>query len=135
MLYAAYVHPGDEQYAHGVTLPDFPGCFSAADQWEEIPAKVEEAVALYFEGEELEIPSPTPLPELQRRPEYANGVWLLLDLDLTRLRPKAKRINITLPEPLLARIDQFARSRRMTRSGFLAAAAARIIEQSSTDGG
>ena len=33
MLYPVYVHPGDESHAHGVTFPDFPGCFSAADEW------------------------------------------------------------------------------------------------------
>lgn len=133
MLYAAYIHPGDATHAHGVTLPDFPGCFSAADHWEDIPAKVEEAVELYFEGEELEIPSPTSLDELRQNPDYVDGVWLLLDLDLTRLRPKAKRINITVPEPLLARIDEYARSHRMTRSGFLASAAAQVMGQSPSD--
>nr|WP_295580638.1 type II toxin-antitoxin system HicB family antitoxin [uncultured Lamprocystis sp.] len=30
MLYPVYVHPGDADHAHGVTIPDFPGCFSAA---------------------------------------------------------------------------------------------------------
>jgi predicted RNase H-like HicB family nuclease len=129
MLYAAYVHPGDAQHAHGVTLPDFPGCFSAADNWEDIPAKVEEALELYFDGEELAVPSPTTLTELQENPDYADGVWLLLDLDLTRLKPKGKRINITLPEPLLERIDAYARSHRMTRSGFLASAAAQAMAQ------
>jgi predicted RNase H-like HicB family nuclease len=130
MLYAAYVHPGDSQHAHGVTLPDFPGCFSAADEWEDIPEKIEEALELYFEGEDLEIPPPTPLGELQQNSDYADGVWLLLDLDLTRLRPKAKRINVTLPEPLLDRIDEYARAHRMTRSGFLASAAAEMMAQS-----
>ncbi len=33
MLYPAYIHIGDDQHAHGVTIPDFPGCFSAADEW------------------------------------------------------------------------------------------------------
>jgi predicted RNase H-like HicB family nuclease len=134
MLYAAYIHPGDATHAHGVTLPDFPGCFSAADQWEDIPAKMQEALELYFEGEELEIPSPTPLDELQSNPDYADGIWLLLDLDMTHLRPRAKRINITLPEPLLARIDAYAKCHRMTRSGFLASAAARAMAQSSSGG-
>ena len=30
MLYPVYVHIGDADHAHGVTFPDFPGCFSAA---------------------------------------------------------------------------------------------------------
>ena len=35
MLEPADAHIRDEQHAHGVTIPDFPGCFSAADEWEE----------------------------------------------------------------------------------------------------
>lgn len=66
MLYAVYVHLGDEGHAHGVTIPDFPGCFSAADSWEDLPGKIQEAVELYFEGEDLEVPRPTPLEELAR---------------------------------------------------------------------
>ncbi len=27
MLYPVYVHMGDEDHAHGITIPDFPGCF------------------------------------------------------------------------------------------------------------
>ena len=38
MLYPVYVHPGDADHAHGVTFPDFPGCFSAADDWSDLPA-------------------------------------------------------------------------------------------------
>ncbi len=37
MIYPAYVHLGDAYHAHGVTIPDFPGCFSAADAWDLYP--------------------------------------------------------------------------------------------------
>lgn len=33
MLYPVYVHVGNATEAYGVTFPDFPGCFSAADEW------------------------------------------------------------------------------------------------------
>ena len=36
MLYPVYVHVGDKKHAHGIEFPDFPGCFSAADDWQEI---------------------------------------------------------------------------------------------------
>jgi len=36
MLYPIYVHVGDKKHAHGIEFPDFPGCFSAADDWQEI---------------------------------------------------------------------------------------------------
>ena len=50
MLYPAYIHIGDEQHAYGVTFPDFPGCFSAADEWEDLPRMIQEAAEVYFEG-------------------------------------------------------------------------------------
>ena len=57
MLYPVYVHIGDAKTAHGMSLPDFPGCFSAADNWHDIPQKVQEAVECHMAGEELPIPS------------------------------------------------------------------------------
>lgn len=127
MLYPAYVHLGDEQHAHGVTLPDFPGCFSAADTWEALPGAIQEAVELYFEGETQEIPAPTPLERLAHDPEYEGGVWLLVDIDLARVRPKAMRLNISLPETLVRRIDAHARARHLSRSAFLAQAASEAM--------
>jgi len=38
MLYPVYVQVGDKKHAHGIEFPDFPGCFSAADDWQEITA-------------------------------------------------------------------------------------------------
>jgi len=60
MIYPVYVHLGDAEHAHGATIPDFPGCFSAADDWQDLPAKIQEAIEVYCEGEALEIPAPTP---------------------------------------------------------------------------
>ena len=40
MLYPVYVHVGNENEAHGVIFPDFPGCFSAADEWADLPAAI-----------------------------------------------------------------------------------------------
>ncbi|WP_236848885.1 type II toxin-antitoxin system HicB family antitoxin [Candidatus Thiodictyon syntrophicum] len=95
MLYSVYVHLGDAQHAHGVTIPDFPGCFSAADDWAELPAQVQEAVEVYCEDEDLIIPPPTSLEELATRSEHLGGLWLLVDIHLERVDPKAVRLNIS----------------------------------------
>lgn len=127
MIYPVYVHLGDAEHAHGVTIPDFPGCFSAADDWQDLPAKIQEAIEVYCEGEAMEIPDPTPLEDLTARGGYEGGVWLLVDVDLSRVWPKAVRLNISLPEPLVRRIDAYARAHRLSRSGFLARAADRAM--------
>jgi predicted RNase H-like HicB family nuclease len=129
MLYPAYVHIGDNQHAHGVTIPDFPGCYSAADEWEELPGMIQEAAEVYFEGEDMPIPPPTPLEQLTSNPDYQEGVWLLVDIDLAKLKVKAKRVNITMPENLLNEIDRYAAEYNMTRSGLLAQAAGHYIHR------
>jgi predicted RNase H-like HicB family nuclease len=129
MLYPVYVEMGDETHAHSMVIPDFPGCFSAADEWERIPAMVQEAVEVWIEGEDVALPQATALEVLASRPDYQyGGVWMLVDVDVSRLRPaRIKRINITLPEDVLQRIDTYAGAHHMTRSGFLAKAAESAI--------
>lgn len=123
MLYPLYVHVGDAKHAHGVTFPDFPGCFAAADNWADLPAAVQEAVAAHFDSEEGPIPEPSPLEELTHHPEYEGGVWMLFDIDLSKINAKAVRLNISLPERLVQKIDSAAQERKLSRSAFLALAA------------
>jgi predicted RNase H-like HicB family nuclease len=129
MLYSVYVHVGDDHHSHGVTIPDFPGCFSAADDWDLLPVKVQEAIELYCEGEDMDIPLPTSLEKLMSSPEYEGGAWLLVDVDVSRLSTKPVRINISLPENLVQSIDDYAKTHHLTRSGFLARAALAEIQK------
>ncbi|MBK1641821.1 HicB family protein [Chromatium okenii] len=92
MLYPVYIHLGDAHHAHGVTMPDFPGCFSAADDWVMLPAAIQEAIDVYFEGEDMEIPLPTPLEVLAVNPDYQDGAWLLVDVDVSRFHSESKTV-------------------------------------------
>lgn len=85
MIYPVYVHLGDERHAHGVTLPDFEGCFSAADSYADLPGRIQEALALHFDGEDLEIPEPSDIAQLEATGQYSGGVWMLVDIDLWKL--------------------------------------------------
>ncbi|MCM0080168.1 type II toxin-antitoxin system HicB family antitoxin [Geomonas sp. Red32] len=129
MLYPAYIHLGDEEHAHGVTIPDFPGCFSAADEWADLPRMIQEAAEVYFDGEDIPVPAPTSLEKLAANPDYQGGVWLLVDIDLAKLKVKARRVNITLSEKLLYEIDEYAEQNHMSRSGLLAQAADQFIHR------
>ena len=60
MIYPVYVHK-DPDTAYGVTIPDFLGCFSAADELEDLPRMIQEAIEVHFEGEEGDIPTPSPV--------------------------------------------------------------------------
>ena len=124
MLYPVYVHLGDARHAHGVTIPDMPGCFAAADEWTGLPAAVQEAVQAHFAGEgAAAVPQPTSLEQLAADPQYQGGVWMLVDVDLAVIDTSPVRLNISLPANLVEQIDAYARSQGSTRSGFLAKAA------------
>ena len=48
---------------------------------------------------------------------------MMVDINLTRVSKRAIRLNISLPESLVQRIDVVARDRHLSRSAFLALAA------------
>ena len=123
MLYPVYIHIGDERHAHGMIFPDFPGCFSAADDWQEIPALAQEAVECHRAGEARPTPTPTPLEQLVTHPDYqSGGVWMLIDID-TSHATSPQHVNISLPGTLLAEIDAYTHAHGASRSDFLAEAA------------
>ncbi|MDY0391503.1 type II toxin-antitoxin system HicB family antitoxin [Desulfobulbus oligotrophicus] len=116
----------DDGIHFGVTVPDLPGCFSGGDTFDEALDSVLEAIDLHLEGvveEGGEIPVPRPIADHQSNPDFANGVWAVVDVNVSRFEGKAEKINITLPRRLLAKIDSYAQAHGKTRSGFLADAA------------
>ena len=129
MLYPIYVHPGDGSEACGVTIPDFPGCFSAADDMQDIPHRVQEAVEVYCEGENLDIPAPSPMEDLLADSGYEGGVWAWVDIDLDALDSRKERINLSVPRNALREIDAFVAAQGTKRSGFMVRASLQLIRQ------
>ena len=120
MLYPVYMHK-DENSAYSVTVPDFPGCFSAADDMNDLPANVQEAIELYCEGEDMIVPEPTALESLQDLEDYQDGTWLFIDIDLGKLDTRKERINLSVPVWALREIDNYASRIHTTRSGLMVA--------------
>jgi len=122
----------DADSDYGVTVPDVPGCFSAGATVSEALENAQEALAFHFEGL---VADGDALPQAQEvdvhlvNPDYAGGVWAVVDFDVTPYLGKAVRFNATLPENLLHRIDDVVKKdhRYASRSGFLAAAALREL--------
>ena len=131
MIYPAYVHLGDDKHAHGVTLPDFEGCFSAADEYLDIPSCVQEAVELHFEGENFAIPEPSDINVLEATGDYTGGVWMLIDIDVTKLESKPMRLNVSLPSHIVQRMDSFASANHLTRSALIVKAAEKYLDSHS----
>ncbi len=65
-------------------------------------------------------------------PDYST--WVGLDIDVDALKPKQKRININMYEPLLKRVDDFVVNHKnyKDRSDFIAKAAINEIAQHSS---
>jgi len=124
MKYPVVLHK-DKDSDYGVTFPDIPGCFSAGSSIEEALAMAQEAAECHIEGLLIDsepAPVATSIENHKNNPDYQNGLWALIEIDLTKLSLKSKRINITLPERLLTAVDHFAKSHGETRSGLLARA-------------
>lgn len=116
----------DDGVRFGVTVPDLPGCFSAGDTFDEALDSVVEAIDLHLEGL-IEaggaIPVPRRMAEHRINPDFAEGVWAAVEVNIARFDGRAEKINITLPCLLLAKIDDYVRQKGGSRSGFLAEAA------------
>lgn len=132
MLYPVYIHK-DEDSAYGMTFPDFPNCFAAADELEDLLPMAQEALELYFEGEQLLIPEPSVPEQWLNDERFQGGYWMLIDLDLNKLRTTPIRLNISLPEYLVHQIDAYTKAHHQTRSGFLARAAQKAMSALETN--
>ncbi len=116
----------DDGVRFGVTVPDLAGCFSAGDTFDQALDSVVEAIDLHLEGIVEgggDVPTSRPITEHRASPDFADGVWASVEVDVSRFDGRAEKINITLPRRLLAKIDDYARTHGATRSGFLAEAA------------
>ncbi|QKQ51056.1 type II toxin-antitoxin system HicB family antitoxin [Achromobacter denitrificans] len=122
MLYPIHVSK-DEGSAYGASFPDFPGCFTGADELRDLPRAAQEAVEAHFHGETSAIPAPSTPEAWANHEDFQGGYWMMVEIDLSKVNAKAVRLNISLPENLVYRIDEEAKARRLSRSAFLAMAA------------
>ncbi|MFX6258569.1 type II toxin-antitoxin system HicB family antitoxin, partial [Acinetobacter baumannii] len=77
----------------------------------------------HFHGETEPIPNPSVPEDWAGDEQFQGGSWMLVEIDLSRVNAKAVRLNVSLPQGLVARIDAVAQARRMSRPAFLALAA------------
>lgn len=115
----------EEAGVFGISFPDFPGAISTGASVDEALRKGEQVLALHLEGmvEDGEtIPRLRTLAEIRaEEPEALEGAVAVL----VPAEPPARsvRVNISLDEHLLARIDAAAKAIGTTRSAYLAEAA------------
>ena len=111
----------------GVDFPDFPGCISAGTTLDEARRMAQEALELHVGGmiEDGEaLPVGSSLETIMADPENADAVAFVVTVP--DAADRTARVNITLPERLLRRIDERAKN----RSAFLARAAEKALSES-----
>ncbi|NGM46286.1 ribbon-helix-helix protein, CopG family [Rhodobacter sp. SGA-6-6] len=123
--YIAIVHQ-DGDSAFGLTFPDLPGCFAAADSWDAIPAAATEALDLWFDDQPDVEPSSLDALRLSQKDALAAGA-VLLPVPYIPADTAVERVNITMERGLLRAIDETAKTRGLTRSAFLAQVARREL--------
>ena len=123
----AIVHK-DSESAFGVTFPDLPGCFSAADAIDGVLPNACEALELWFE--DADATQPRRLDEIRdlAAVDLAEGAFIVAVPRITRTGRQV-RANISLDRGMLDAIDRAATERSLTRSAFLADAARNEIER------
>nr|CAD6617964.1 CopG family transcriptional regulator [Rhizobium sp. Khangiran2] len=126
--FIALVHK-DHDSAFGVSFPDLPSIFSAADGEDDLVANATEALRLWSEDEVLPVPSSYEeiVSRDTVRDELAQGAFLIR-VPFIEDDSRVVRANVTFEKGMLDAIDAAARERGLTRSAFLASAARKEIE-------
>lgn len=114
--------------SYGVVFPDFPGCVSAGDSFDEALREASEALAFHVQGMQEDgepIPTPRSLEDIRAAGEdwYDMTGAIVAVVPLLPPPARAVRVNITIDERLLAEIDSVAKN----RSAFLADAAREVL--------
>ena len=133
MKYAVIFMLQDNTTIYDVSVPDLPGCLIQAKTVDNGLEKITEAVQAHLSilaeyGEK--IPNATSI-EKQRKHyavenpyTFSQAFWAVINIDITPYLGKSHKINVTLPELLIAQIDNKVGKSLdyKTRSGFIASA-------------
>jgi predicted RNase H-like HicB family nuclease len=112
--YVALLHHEADTY--GVSIPDFPGCISAGDSFDDALRQAAEALAFHVAGL-VEDGTPIPEPRSLEAIQAAGEDWIDWQGAMVGLIPLLpppeiyQRITLKLPKRLLAEIDAVSRDR------------------------
>lgn len=84
---------------------------------------VKEAVVCHLEGMLLDkepLPKPKSINVHRKKADYADGVWAIVEVDLSRISNSVKRVQVSLPASLLDEVDVRARKAGESRSELVA---------------
>jgi len=109
---------------YSVFFPDVVGCISAGENLEKSIMMAKEALSLHL-SEMINDNEETPLINFQNAKEEAEGCLLMMiepnpAIISRRTKEHAVRVNITIPQMLLERVDRYAKAANINRSRLIA---------------
>ena len=115
----------DQDYQ--LTVPDIPGCKIVDKTIDALLTRAKGVIADHLSilaeyGESIPHPKPLDLHVINCTDEQP--IWAMIDFDISPYLGKSQKINVTLPELLIKRIDDRVSKAEQykTRSGFIASA-------------
>src|SRR5437667_4978933 len=128
----------EENGVYRALFPDFPGCTTAANNPNSIIAKATEALSHHIArmmADGRELPQVRSLAWFAADPTFlADSGSLMIVLVSYTPAPREVRVEVTLDESLLARIDSAAETTEETRSEYIGGAVRqRLTEEGKTD--
>lgn len=119
--------PGESNWS--ITFPDVPGVTSVAEKFADVMRQAKHALATAVEDMEQDGETLPPSVEEDVLPDYDRAAFhdprtLLVPVETTG---RALRVNVSLDEGLLARIDDVSKRTGLSRSALLARAARILI--------
>ena len=122
MQYWAIVHH-DEGSAYGVSFPDVPDCFAAADDADDVMSNAIAALDDYFlAGHDMPPPRGLAAIRADLATDLAQGAYLI-QVPMIPRPAKSVRVNISMDQGMLDAIDEAAKRLQLNRSAFIAQAA------------
>ncbi len=125
MKYPVLLNLIPNENAYYVMVPDLPGCSATGSNLdhalEEIATSIKSHLAILSEYGE-KIPQSNTI-EFHKN-KVKEGIWAVIDIDITAYMGRSHKINVTLPELLIAQIDEKVSKSEVykTRSNFIAIA-------------
>ncbi|MES2677701.1 MAG: type II toxin-antitoxin system HicB family antitoxin [Pseudomonadota bacterium] len=111
---------------YAVIFPDFPTCITAGKTLHEAQNMAEEALQFHIDGfieDKEEIPDPLSLDAVKAKYKKSE-IFLIVQV---RTPSKVTRINITIDEKFLRKLDKYLENHNENRSSFFVSAAREVM--------
>jgi len=133
MKFPIYLHKAESGSFSGF-VPDIVGCYFAGESIDDAIADAYSAIDAHLE---YQAEKGQTLPEAKKIGAHIDdkdcqgGYWAFVEIDLSKYDGKAIKLNITLPQNLLMKIDSYVEMHQQfaSRSGFIAELARRELQK------